>query len=109
VIVNIYGTLRMTAGTKTLRIDLPNGATLGMLFQEIFKVLPIMRSELLDESENLRSDMPVFLNGRNPRIFPDFYNILIKPEDVLSLFSPISSGRINVEMLRPQPSDLKEG
>jgi len=107
--VNLYGTLRMVAGRKNAPVDLPEGAVLGDLIHAVVRSFPAIRSVLLDESGRLRSDVPVFLNGRNPRLQRNYEQMIVNPGDVLSLFSPVSSGRINVEALRGDPLKRQEG
>jgi len=42
----------------------------------------------------------IFVNGRHQRLTEAGIDIRLKPEDVISLFSPIASGKMNVEALR---------
>jgi len=58
---------------------------------------------LLDERGDLRPDVPVYVDGRNPRLMKDGIDALLQPDSIVSFFSPISSGRMNVEVLR-EPS-----
>lgn len=107
--VNVYGTLRLVTGRKTIPVDLPAGATLGDYLAAVAHHYPLLRQNMLDDHNKLRKDMPVFLNGRNPRLLPNYMTRVLQPGDVLSLFSPISSGRMNVEVLRRPASESKGG
>jgi molybdopterin converting factor small subunit len=60
---------------------------------------PQIHPYLFDAINDLRQDVPIFVNGRNPRL-DGALDTLLHPDDVISLFSPISSGKINVEVLR---------
>jgi hypothetical protein len=54
----------------------------------------------LDSNNELRQDVPVYVDGRNPRLAPVGIDTPLKTDSVISFFSPISSGRMNVEVLR---------
>lgn len=95
--VVFYGIYRMRTGCKTVELNLTQGGTLLGLLQAVIAKFPSLRSELFDERGNLFPYIPLFINGRNPRLLEDGVNTVIQPQDVLSIFSPISSGRINVE------------
>jgi len=109
VVVNIYGILRLVTGAKSLAVDLPAGSTLSDLLEEVFMHYPALREVLLDEQGRLRADQPLFLNGRNPRLLPGSLEARLRSDDTLSLFSPVSSGRINVEALRKPAPGRSEG
>lgn len=98
--VHVYGTLRLVTGQKCILLDLPAGAALGDYLTAVAQCFPVLRTTLLDDQGMLRKEMPVFVNGRNPRLQPGYWNRVLHPEDVLSLFSPFASGRMNVEVLR---------
>ena len=106
--VNIYGTLRLITGQKTLQVVLPGSPTLRDLLEQIIRMVPALETELMESGGTLRQDQPIFVNGRNPRLHSDFLDQPLQPEDVISLFGPISSGRLNVEDLRQHASGQKE-
>ncbi|MFT3893009.1 MAG: hypothetical protein QM730_15370 [Anaerolineales bacterium] len=54
----------------------------------------------MDDRGQLRQDVPVYVDGRNPRLLKDGIDTALQPESVVSFFSPIASGKINVEVLR---------
>jgi len=66
---------------------------------------PALREELLDRSGELYPWIPLYVNGRNPRLWADGLDRPIGAADVLSVFSPISSGKINVEESRNLQGD----
>jgi hypothetical protein len=45
-------------------------------------------------------DVPIFVNGRNPRLETLGVDMPLRADDVISMFSPISSGKMNVEVMR---------
>jgi MoaD family protein len=108
-LVKIFGTLRLISGKKSVQVDLPGGTTLGDVLQEIIRQIPAMQTELMETGGSLRKDLPLFVNGRNPRLLPGAIDMALQPDDVISLFSPISSGRMNVEALRQAASGKKKG
>lgn len=95
--VNFYGVYRLIAGEKTIEFNIAQNSTLLDLLHAVTDTFPSLQKEIFDEHGNLFPYIPLFINGRNPRLLEAGVNTILKPEDVLSIFSPISSGRINVE------------
>jgi len=95
--VNFYGTYRLITGEKTIYFPVLPGSTLLDLLHAVTIQFPELKHEMLDESGNLYPYIPLFINGRNPRLLENGIFTAVTPEAVLSIFSPISSGRINVE------------
>jgi hypothetical protein len=44
--------------------------TSGDLLQEVIRKIPALQSELMEANGSLRKDVPIFVNGRNPRLLP---------------------------------------
>jgi hypothetical protein len=59
-----------------------------------------LSAELFNKHGEVHAYIPLYVNGRNPRLLENSLNTTLQPDDLLSLFSPISSGRMNVEVLR---------
>lgn len=95
--MDFYGIYRQIAGGKTIEFSLPHGGTVLDLLNAAASQFPPLRNEIFDEGGNLFPFIPLFLNGRNPRLLEDGVFTVIGPGDVLSIFSPIASGAINVE------------
>ena len=74
--------------------------TFNKLVAFLIEKFPEAKPHLLDFNDNLRQDVPIYVDGRNPRIASVGLDTPIKHESVVSFFSPISSGRMNVEVLR---------
>ena len=102
--VNFYGIYRLLVGGKTVEISIASNATLIDLLQAITIQFPSLRNEIFDARGNLFAYIPLFINGRNPRLLAAGVHTVIRPLDVLSIFSPISSGRINVEEINQNRS-----
>jgi molybdopterin converting factor small subunit len=98
--IRFYANLRAIADNAILDISEPGVRTLRELFERLVELYPGIALHLLDERGSLRSDVPVFVNGRNPRLTNAGLDVVLKPDDEISLFSPISSGRMNVEGMR---------
>lgn len=106
--INFYANLRKLTGQTHLDFTDPNIYTLRGLFERLIELYPEIRLHLLDESDKVRQDLPVFVNGRNPRLIDGGIDARLQPDDEISLFSPISSGRLNVEVMREPMFGVKE-
>ncbi len=93
--VDFYGIYRPIVGAKS--IELESGLTIRQVLSIIVARFPALRDELLDRNGELYPWIPLYLNGRNPRLWAAGLDRLIEAADVLSIFSPIASGKINVE------------
>ena len=100
--VRFYANLRTLVGKNAIEIDDANITTLRGVFNKLIELYPDIYSHLMDSQDNLRKDVPIFVNGRNPRLDKAGLNIYLTAEDVISLFSPIASGKMNVEVMRDQ-------
>lgn len=106
--IRFFANMRTLVGIDSLKIDyLEGGNTLGNLLSELSLRFPVMREHLFDADGNLRQDMPIFVDGRNPRLDHKGLDNLVASDAEVCFFSPISSGRMNVEVLR-SPSDRKK-
>lgn len=95
--VDLYGVYRLVAGKKTLEIEITPGLSIRGVLDLVTVQVPELRGELFDRQAQVFSYIPIYLNGRNPRLFEAGFEQAISPNDVVSIFSPISSGKINVE------------
>ena len=106
--IRFYANLRSIPDNPILELTETEIHTLRQLFEYLIKIYPKIGPHLVDDRGDLRSDVPIFVNGRNPRLADAGLDISLEREDVISLFSPISSGRMNVEVIRSQVSDEQE-
>jgi sulfur-carrier protein len=95
--VDFYGIYRPIAGGKSIEFDADCSSTVRDVLEAIIARFPFLRDELFDARGNLFAYLPIYVNGRNPRLLANGLDTRLKPEDVLSIFSPIASGKINVE------------
>jgi molybdopterin converting factor small subunit len=93
--VDFYGIYRPIVGARSIEVD--DGLTVRQALALIVARFPALRDELLDRDGQLYSWIPLYLNGRNTRLWADGLDRSIGAADVLSIFSPIASGKINVE------------
>ncbi len=98
--VEFYGVYRQMAGRKTLEIDLPPGGRLVDLLGAVTERVPGLGGQLFDPDGNLYAYIPLFINGRNPRLRAEGLQQTLQPADLVSLFTPIASGSVNVEAAR---------
>jgi len=95
-----YANMRTVLGMSSLDVDIANVNTFRELIYHLIDRYPDVKQHLLDANDELRQDVPVYVDGRNPRLLKVGIDTPLKPDAVVSFFSPISSGRMNVEVLR---------
>ncbi len=93
--IDFYGIYRPIVGANS--IEIADGLTVRDALAIVVTRFPALRDELLDRAGQLYPWIPLYVNGRNPRLWADGLDRPIGPDDVLSIFSPIASGKINVE------------
>lgn len=104
-----YANMRSVMGTAALDVPDARVDTLRKLLGWLIERAPEAHFQLLDAEGELRPDAPVYVDGRNPRLAPDGIDTPLQPDSVVSFFSPISSGRMNVEVLREPAFGKKPG
>lgn len=103
-----YANMRTVIGTSSLNVDDVKIDTCRKLIMYLIELNPDLKFHLLDSNDELQQDVPVYVDGRNPRLATVGLDTPLKPDSVVSFFSPISSGRMNVEVLREPNSGTKE-
>ena len=98
--LRFYANMRTTVGMPLLEINEAKVDSFRKLMALLVEKYPETASHLLDESGELRQDVPVYVDGRNPRLRTEGIDAPLQPDSVISFFSPISSGKLNVEILR---------
>lgn len=97
--LRFYANMRTTVGKPSLEIA-ESVASFRDLLALLVEKYPDTAFHLLDSHGNLRPDVPVYVDGRNPRLTAAGIDTPLQPDSTVSFFSPISSGKINVEVLR---------
>lgn len=98
--LRFYANMRTVVGISSLDMNDARVDTFRKLIAYLTENFPETRPHLLDSDDNLRQDVPVYVDGRNPRLAAVGLDTPLKPDSIVSFFSPISSGRMNVEVLR---------
>jgi len=107
--IRFYANMRTLVGQDSLEIaQLEGGNTLGNLILDLIRRFPQIRPHLLDDAGELRPEVPIFIDGRNPRLSDEGIEARMSLDAEISFFSPISSGRLNVEVLRVPAEDPEE-
>jgi MoaD family protein len=106
--VRFYANMRTITGQTSLEVAFASARTLIALLTRLTELFPNLVHSILDEQGNLYQDIPIFVNGRNPRLTGPGINMPLEPDDVITLFSPIASGRMNVEGMRTPAIDEQE-
>lgn len=96
--VDFYGIYRPIVGAKSIEVG--NDLNLRQVLSLIVGRYPQLRAELLDEGGQLYPWIPLYVDGRNPRLWADGLDRPIGAAEIISIFSPIASGKINVEEAR---------
>lgn len=95
-----YANMRTAIGVSALDVDDTRVDTFRKLVAFLIERFPDVKYHLLDSNGDLRQDVPVYVDGRNPRLSAAGIDTPLQPVSVVSFFSPIASGRMNVEVLR---------
>ncbi len=95
--VDFYGIYRPIVGAKTIEFELPEAVTVRNVINAIVAQFPALRDELLDRNGELYPWIPIYVNGRNPRLPEIGLDRPLTGTEIISVFSPIASGKINVE------------
>ena len=90
--VDFFATLRRIVGAKTVEFDIPEGANVGQLIDEIVRRFPELREMLLDDNGQLYRHVHVFVNGRDVPYIEDKLETVLKPDDVISVFPAVAGG-----------------
>jgi molybdopterin converting factor small subunit len=106
--LRFYANMRTTVGLSALDINENGVNSIRKLISFLVEKYPETAFHLLDENGELRQDVPVYVDGRNPRLSAAGIDAPLKSDSVVSFFSPISSGKMNVEVLREPNFGKKE-
>ena len=98
--LRFYANMRTVIGVSSMDVVDGRLDTFRKLLAFLVEQYPGSSLHLLDENHELRKDVPVYVNGRNPRLLKNGVDAPLPLDAVVSFFSPISSGRMNVEVLR---------
>ena len=91
-IINFYATLRQIVGGKKVDLDIPPGATVRYLLDEIIKSYPLIKRELFDEKGELYGHVHVLINGRDAVFLDNGLDSILSPDDTINIFPAIGGG-----------------
>jgi MoaD family protein len=102
--VRFYANMRTIVGQEIFEVaDLNGDKTLHSLLNILIERFPNIQQYLFNSTNGLLPDVPIFVNGRNPRLEKLGVDMPLGADAIISMFSPISSGKMNVEVMR-QPT-----
>lgn len=90
--INFYATLRQIVGGKTLDLDIPQGATVRQLLDDIIRAYPLIKRELFDEKGVLYGHVHVLVNGRDVPYLENVLDTVLDSEDTVSIFPAVGGG-----------------
>ncbi|MHA1481681.1 MAG: ubiquitin-like small modifier protein 1 [Candidatus Thorarchaeota archaeon] len=91
VTVKFYSYLRDLIGKKTMiELDLDEGAIISQLLNRLF-LDPQIKDALLDDNQELKSDITLLKNGREIT-FLDGMETKLEPGDEISVFPLVAGG-----------------
>ncbi|MEM8883302.1 MAG: ubiquitin-like small modifier protein 1 [Planctomycetota bacterium] len=90
--IRFYATLRELAGARELSFELPEGATVQMLIDQVIERFPAMREELFDENGELFGHVHVFINGQDAPHLEKALDTPLKETDKVDLFPAVGGG-----------------
>jgi MoaD family protein len=89
--VRVYATLRPIVGGKEASLTAGPGDTFRQLIDEMLVRWPALARELLDSKGELRSNIHIFLNGRDVRYLGGLEMPIPENADVC-IFPPVGGG-----------------
>ncbi|MDP2776898.1 MAG: MoaD family protein [Anaerolineales bacterium] len=99
--IRFYANMRTVVGQEIFEVAELNGdKTLRSLLNVLIEHFPDVHPCLFNSTNDLLPDLPIFVNGRNPRLDKIGMDMPLGSDDIISMFSPISSGKMNVEVMR---------
>jgi len=99
--VRFYANMRTIVGQEIFEVADANGnKTLRSVLNNLIERFPNIHPYLFNSANDLLPDVPIFVNGRNPRLEKLGVDMPLGADDIISMFSPISSGKMNVEVMR---------
>jgi len=90
--VSFYATIRAIVGTKTLEIDLPEGASIQDLLDRSIERCPPLGEKLLDPNGKLTRSVQVFVDGRSASHLPDGLKTKLRADQSVDIFPAIAGG-----------------
>lgn len=90
--VFFYATFRQIVGSKSIEVDLPDGASVQSVVAAVIERHPRLETQMLDELGQLRPYVHVFINGRDTQYLPTGQATPLAAGDKIDFFPPIAGG-----------------
>ncbi len=90
--INFYATLRPLVGGKTVAVEIPPGATVQALIDELLARYPALQTELYDVNGNLYPHIHILVNGRDAPYLDAGLQTELAPTDTINIFPPVAGG-----------------
>ena len=90
--VSFYATIRAIVGTKTLEIELPEGANIQELLDRLVERCPPLGEKLFDPGGKLSRSIQVFVDGRSALYLPDGLDTKLRADQSVDIFPAIAGG-----------------
>lgn len=90
--VRVYATLRPIVGGKEAQLATDAGDTFRQMIEEMITRWPALKREFFDGNGELRSNIHIFLNGRDIRYLGGLDMTIPENADVC-IFPPVGGGR----------------
>ena len=90
--VTFFATLRQIVGGRSAEFDLPENATVRELLDEMIRVYPALRQELLNEQGELYPHVHYFINGRDAPYLNEGLDTPLKADDIITVFPAVGGG-----------------
>ena len=90
--VRVYATLRPIVGGPIAELSTDTGDTFRQMLDELLVRWPLLERELLDKQGAVRTNIHIFLNGRDVRYLGGLEMAIPENADVC-IFPPVGGGR----------------
>jgi molybdopterin synthase sulfur carrier subunit len=90
--VDLYATLRLLVGKKTVDVSLPEGATVRDLLDAVVQRFPPLADQLLNQAGHLSRHVNVFIDGRGAPYLDDGLDTVLRPDQKVDIFPAVAGG-----------------
>lgn len=91
-VINLYATFRLLAGTKQIHLNLPENSTVRQALDDALRIVPALRPHWMNESGELHAHVHVLVNGQDVATLPQGLETPLQTSAVLDVFPPVAGG-----------------
>jgi molybdopterin synthase sulfur carrier subunit len=88
----LFADLAERAGDREVTVDVTAGDTVDDALDALLEARPALADRVVDDDGNLESDVNVLRNGHNVVTEQEGLTTVLKADDELALFPPVSGG-----------------